>query len=173
MEMDTLFLILGPHHLFFLFVILVFQNMSRPTPSTYPNPTRKYHISFLLSSRHEASATVQTSKSKLLFHVKFCKAILIEKKNLIDYIDTSFFFFFLGDILIEFNTCNHALINTWFTKKKKEKKKGALIKTLLSNIIRKLKIHIIKTLLSNLIKILKFRIFKHLLKFYYLIWLEN
>ena len=81
------------------------------------------------------------------------------------------FFFFLGDILIEFNTCNHALIKTWFTKK--EKKKGALIKTLLSNIIRKLKIHIIKTLLSNLIRILKFRIFKHLLKFYYLIWLEN
>ena len=51
---------------------------------------------------------------------------------------------------------------------KKIKKKGALIKTLLSNIIRKLKIHIIKTLLSNLI-----RIFKHLLKLYYLIRLEN
>ena len=50
-----------------------------------------------------------------------------------------------------------------------KKKKNALIKTLLSNIIRKLKIHIIKTLLSNLIRILKFRIFKHLLKLYYLI----
>ena len=46
----------------------------------------------------------------------------------------------------------------------KKKKKNALIKTLLSNIIMKLKIHIIKTLLSNLI-----RIFKHLLKLYYLI----
>ena len=45
-----------------------------------------------------------------------------------------------------------------------KKKKNALIKTLLSNIIIKLKIHIIKTLLSNLI-----RIFKHLLKLYYLI----
>ena len=29
-------------------------------------------------------------------------------------------FFFLGDILIEFNTWNHALIKTWFTKKKKK-----------------------------------------------------
>ena len=90
------FLILGPHHLFFLFVILVLQNTSRPTPSAYPNPTRKYHISFLLSFRHEASTTVQTPKSKLLFHIKFCKSILIEKNFLflfflIDYIDRIFF----------------------------------------------------------------------------------
>ena len=164
MEMDTLFLILGPYHLFFLFVILVLQNTSRPTPSAYPNPTRKYHISFLLSSRHEATATVQTPKSKLLFHIKsyINSFFVFFFFFLIDYIDR--IFFFLGDILIEFNTCNHALIKTWFTKKKK----NALIKTLLSNIIIKLKIHIIKTLLSNLI-----RIFKHLLKLYYLIRLEN
>ena len=64
MEMDALFLILGPHHLFFLFVTLVLQNTSMPTPIAYPNPTRKYQISFLLASRHEASATFQTPKSK-------------------------------------------------------------------------------------------------------------
>ena len=108
--------------IFFLFVILVLQNTSRPTPSAYPNPTRKYHISFLLSSRHEATATVQTPKSKLLFHIKsYINSFFFFFFFffLIDYIDRIFFFFW-GDILIDFNKLNHAIIKTLFTKKKKK-----------------------------------------------------